>query len=254
MNKNSENPYSLNSLLSFIQDNFVLVLAVTLFFIGGFVIGSLWTENQVLKGGGGFGSPTAIAPGDALPPQPTQDLTKLPAVANTDYSKGDPSKAKVTIVEYSDVNCSFCKRFHPTMQAIVDEYGSQVAWVYRHLPILGSNKQAEAAECAGKLGGSKAFWAYIDGYFDTLSGTPDAGSEASWISLAEKQGLNKARFTECLNSGEMAAKITDQMNGAQAMGINGTPGSVVVVGGEGVEMIPGALPLDDVKAMIDRYL
>jgi protein-disulfide isomerase len=250
-----DNPYSFSSLTAFLQDNFVLVFVVALFTIGGFVVGSMWTENQILKSGGAgrsAGAPAAGQPDQPAPP--SQDLSKLPEVSADDYSIGDPSKAKVTIVEYSDMNCGFCQRFHPTMKSIVNEYGDQVAWVYRHLTVLNSVKQAEAAECAGKLGGSTAFFNYVDAYFENVTGTPDASNPDRLPALAQDLGLNQARFTQCLESGEMAAKVAAQSGGAQSMGITGTPGSVIVVGGEGVEMIPGALPLDDVKAMVDRYL
>ena len=70
------------------------------------------------------------------------------------------------VVEFSDLECPFCKRFHATMQQTVAAYGGQVAWVYRHFPIdqLHSKapKEAEATECAAELGGNDKFWAYTN--------------------------------------------------------------------------------------------
>ena len=95
---------------------------------------------------------------------PNQEVT-LDPVTNADHILGNPS-AKVTIVEYSDTECPFCKVFHETMNRVMNEYGNggQVAWVYRQFPIAGlhpkAHKESEATECANKLGGNTKFWEY----------------------------------------------------------------------------------------------
>ncbi len=78
-----------------------------------------------------------------------------------DHIRGNPD-APVTLVEYSDFECPFCKRFHPTVKRIVDEYGGRVRWVYRHFPLdeihpVKARREAAAAECAAELGGNDAF-------------------------------------------------------------------------------------------------
>lgn len=91
--------------------------------------------------------------------------TTVPAQVITpeDYVQGDPATAPATIVEYSDIDCPFCKRLHPTLQALVDE--GKIAWVYRHSPIPqlhpDAYTKAITAECVGKLGGVDAFWKYL---------------------------------------------------------------------------------------------
>jgi protein-disulfide isomerase len=231
--------------------NIIIGVLVFLLIISSFFIGTLWTKVQYLDGGNPLGADPNFP---NQPSAPQLDVSKVPLPTNEDRILGDVQTAAVTIIEYSDMNCGFCQRFHPTMKQIMEDYAGDVAWIYRHLPVLGSNKQAEAAECAGKLGGNNAFWAYTDAYFEQITGTADAGNEASWISLAEAQGLNGAAFTECLNSGEMANKVATDSEGARAVGINGTPGSVIVVDNVGVDSIPGALPLEDVKRLLDKYL
>ena len=89
----------------------------------------------------------------------------LPAIVSTDYVKGNKD-ARFTLIEYSDIDCPFCKRFHPTAQQLVDEYNGQVSWVYRQFPLdqlhPNARVKAQGARCAGKLGGAEAFWKYLD--------------------------------------------------------------------------------------------
>ena len=94
-------------------------------------------------------------------------LDKVEPVSDKDHLLGNPS-APVKIVEYSDLDCPFCKTFHATLQQIMEDYGKQgkVAWVYRHFPLAqlhpDAPRKAEATECATELGGQQAFWALTD--------------------------------------------------------------------------------------------
>lgn len=97
-------------------------------------------------------------------PAPKIDLE---LVTEKDYISGNP-KAELVIVEYSDTECPFCKRFHETMTRVMNEYGKagKVAWVYRHFPLDAihskSRHEAEAIECAGEIGGNDKFWVYLN--------------------------------------------------------------------------------------------
>ncbi|MBP9711902.1 MAG: thioredoxin domain-containing protein [Candidatus Pacebacteria bacterium] len=77
---------------------------------------------------------------------------------------GNPN-GKFIIVEYSDLECPYCKQFHATMHSLVAEK-SNVGWVYRHYPIPQLHSKAphesEASECAWEQGGNEAFWKYVD--------------------------------------------------------------------------------------------
>jgi len=94
----------------------------------------------------------------------------LRAVNETDHVWGN-SNASVTIVEFSDIECPFCKKFHQTMIQIMNEYGrdGRVAWVYRHFPLEQSHQFARegalAAECANEEGGPEAFWSFVNEVF-----------------------------------------------------------------------------------------
>lgn len=91
----------------------------------------------------------------------------LDPVTEKDHITGNP-QADLIIVEYSDPECPFCKRFHETMMQAMDEYGKQgkVAWVYRHFPLDAihskARHEAEAIECAGELGGNEKLWEYVN--------------------------------------------------------------------------------------------
>jgi protein-disulfide isomerase len=96
-----------------------------------------------------------------------KEKINLDPVTEKDHIFGNP-QAEMVIVEYSDLECPFCKRFHETMIQIMSEYGKEgkVAWVYRHFPLDAihskARREAEAVECAGELGGNDKFWAYVN--------------------------------------------------------------------------------------------
>lgn len=93
---------------------------------------------------------------------------KLVPVSASDWVRGDKN-AKITIVEYSDLECPFCQRFHVTLQSILEKNKGKVNWVYRHFPLVSIHQFAEplaqGAECAGDLGGNEVFWKYLDENF-----------------------------------------------------------------------------------------
>ncbi|HEX7018125.1 MAG TPA: thioredoxin domain-containing protein [Patescibacteria group bacterium] len=256
----ARNPYSFQSFVDFVNNNFVMLLLAGLFFIGGFAIGSLWTENQLLKSGT---RPTAAAPtAPGVPAAPTEpqgptadQLAALPEVSSDDHIRGN-ANAKVILVEYSDYECPFCARFHPTMQQVMEEFGDEVAWVYRHYPLPfhpNAQKAAEAGECVAELGGEEAFWNYTDAVVKTTETAGQLSAEAI-KTAATGAGVSEAAFTECLDSGRMAAIVQEHMDKGAAAGVSGTPGTFIVVDGEAKELIPGALPFAQVQPMIQNYL
>lgn len=206
-------------------------------------------------------APAAPSAPDQPPAPPSRPSTaqNLPPIdAKTDHIRGDLSKATVAVIEYSDFECPFCKRHHPTMQQIVDTYGDDVAWVYRHFPLsfhANAQKEAEASECANELGGNDIFWKYADAIFDRTAGNGTGFPLANLTPLAKELGLDEAKFKTCLDSGKYAQHVQDDMSGGSAAGVNGTPGNIVVnLKTDENQIISGAVPFASFKTAIDAYM
>ena len=168
-------------------------------------------------------------------------------VSNTDHIYGDP-KAAITLVEYSDFECPFCKRFHPTAKQLVDQSGGKVNWVYRHFPLEfhnpGAQKQADASECAGKLGGNEAFWRYSELIYARTKSNGKGFPISNLVPLAREIGLESDPFKQCLDSGEMTSKVKADYENGVSSGITGTPGNIILHNGSGDAVVmAGALPL-----------
>lgn len=196
------------------------------------------------------GQPTAGAP--------EQKEIVVKPVSDADHVWGDAAKADVIVIEYSDLECPFCKRFHSTMMQAVSVYPGKVAWVYRHFPLdqlhSKARKEAEATECAAEVGGDDiVFWRYVDAL---LRVTPSNNGLdlAELPMIAEQLDLDKAKFSACLESGKYAAAIQASVEDAMAAGAQGTPYSVVITKSGKKSVIPGALPLEQVKGIIDAAL
>lgn len=188
---------------------------------------------------------------------PSNDNNMRPVDVN-DHIRGNP-EAPIKIVEYSDLECPFCKRFHPTMQQVMEEYGKngQAAWVYRHFPLDAlhskARKEAEATECATELGGPAAFWAYVDRLFE-ITPSNNGLDIAQLPIIAQDIGLDRAAFTACLDSGKFAKRVADDLDDARAAGGSGTPYSIVITQNGEKSVINGAQPYEEVKRIIDLAL
>jgi protein-disulfide isomerase len=204
-------------------------------------------------------SPTIAKQPIALPPTPEikqkGNLEAMAPITKEDHVRGSLN-APVKIVEYSDTECPFCKRFHNTMKEVMSKEGKEgkVAWVYRHLPLdrlhSKARKEAEATECAGELGGNDKFWAYLDRLME-ITPANNRLDLAELPKIAEYVGLNTVKFNECLTSGRYAKKIEGHAQNAAATGGSGTPWSIVV-GKDGKKYpLSGAQPYSAIKQLID---
>jgi len=95
----------------------------------------------------------------------TKGTVNVPPVTDDDHVIGG-SKPKVTIVTYSDFECPYCKSFAPSLQQALQEYGNDLAVVYRHFPLSSihpmAQSLAEGSECAVEVGNKDSFWEYHD--------------------------------------------------------------------------------------------
>ncbi|MCI0620000.1 DsbA family protein [Candidatus Wolfebacteria bacterium] len=164
---------------------------------------------------------------------PEKTDIQIEAVSADDHILGNPN-AQVIVVEYSDLECPFCKSFHDTTHRIIDDYGpsGEVAWVYRHFPLAQLHpkapKEAEATECANELGGNDAFWAYTDRVFE-LTPSNNGLDLALLPQIAEDIGLDQAAFDACLTSGKYASEVEKDFNAAVTAGGTGTPFTVLLL-------------------------
>jgi len=175
-------------------------------------------------------------------------------VSNKDHIYGNP-KAAITLVEYSDFECPFCKRFHATAKQLVDQSNETVNWVYRHFPLgfhnPGAQKQAEASECAGKLGGDKAFWRYSDLIYARTRSNGKGFPISDLVPLAREIGLDTGPFKQCIDNGEMTAKVKADYENGIASGITGTPGNIILHNSSGDALaMAGAVPLSRLQAAV----
>lgn len=228
------------------QNNLAIPLAIVI--AGALIAGALYFGMAGAKTG------TVAQPSAE---QLTGDLEQMKPVAGDDHIRGNPN-ADVVIVEYSDFECPFCKRFHETMKQVSTEYGDKVAWVYRHFPLdqlhSKARKEATAAECANELGGNDAFWKYTDRFFELTPSNDQTNIDVVLPQIAKEIGLDEAKFTSCLSSGKYDDHIEENVQNATATGGNGTPWSIVVTKSGKKYPLSGAQPIDAVKQVIDLAL
>ena len=175
-----------------------------------------------------------------------------------DHIFGNPD-AEITLIEYSDFECPFCKRFHPTAKKIVEVYDGKVNWVYRHFPLGFHNplaqKEAEATECANELGGNDIFWKYADLIYERTNSNGNGLPLTSLVPLAQEIGLDAERFTECLESGRYTERVQEDFQEGSKIGITGTPGNIFLHNKTGETVLKsGAYPFDELKIIIDKML
>lgn len=166
-------------------------------------------------------------------------------VAATGGSIG-PADAPITIVEFSDYECPFCKNAEPALWKLVENYPDKIRWVYRHFPLAGMHQQAttaaEATVCANRQG---KFWEFHRLVF---SNTRDMSPERLKI-YAEKVGLDVEIFNTCLDGGEAAAEVQQDLLDGEAAGVTGTPAFFL----NGIPFT-GALPYEEFDRMVQTEL
>ena len=177
-----------------------------------------------------------------LKPPPIQRIEV--SVQGAPFKGGE--KAPVTIVEFSDFHCPFCRRVIPTLAQLESRYGDKIKLVFRDFPIEnlhpGATKAHEAARCANEQG---KFWPYHDKLFaSTPSSSPDV-----FKGMAKEVGLDAVAFETCLGSGKYQAAIKEDIAEVNRVGVGGTPAFFV-----NGRLISGAQPLEAFTRVIDDEL
>jgi len=203
-------------------------------------------------------APTAQPTQDTTAAAPTAtagDAAKFAAIEKDGYIKGNKN-ARITVIEYSDLLCPFCKRHFAaqTVENLLTKYPNDVNMEFRQMPLPQLHPTApiwaQGAVCVGKLAGGDKFYAYIAEAFKASEFT-----ESSVTDIAVKLGVNKAKFTSCLTSPETLATVAAQQQEGNGFGVNGTPGNVIVDNQKGTfQLLAGAYPSADFEKIIDGIL
>ncbi len=223
------------------------IILVILLVIASFFIGTLWTRVQKLEDDkSGLGASNNL--GQTQPTPPPGDV---PDITDRDWVTGNPN-GKIALIEYSDLECSFCQQFHATAKQVIEK-NDDVRWVYRHFPLdsihPSARPRAIASECVGKLAGGEAFWQFIDAIFS--SETEVSNSELP--NIAARVGANVNDFNACVSEGSVEEKVDSDMAGGQSAGVSGTPGNFLVKTETGkTSYIPGAVPLVQLEQAIEQ--
>lgn len=187
---------------------------------------------------------------DGLLPDPDRPGSTMAG----DYYRGNP-EAKVVVIEFSDLQCPFCRRHTLETQPLLDEQfvaTDQVLWVFKHFP-LTIHPQAPAAgiaaECAADQG---KFWEMHHLLFTNLQSWSIADPTPIFTDLAQQLDLDLEQFTPCLESESAAQRVQEDLEAGTPF-VRGTPTFIVLYNGQG-SIIPGALPADRFTSILQEVL
>lgn len=221
----------------------IVLLIVAAFFVGRY---TQKDQSQIAQNNQ---QPAQLAPGEEETTVLTDEDWQI-IITGGAAVKGDVD-AKITIVEFSEYQCPFCKRYiDESYGLIMEDYGDQIHYILRDFPLpFHANAQpaALAARCAGDQG---KYWEMHDLLFEKQaiwSEKEDITTDLT--AYANQIGLNQSAFSSCLSSEKFAQAIDDDVSLGQKVGVSGTP--TFFINGQ---MLVGALPYDNFKAIIDEQL
>ena len=201
----------------------------------------------VLSPQGGSAAGASASAGGGL--EPRDAPSALREVSDDDHIRGNPN-ASVSVIEFSDFECPFCARLHPTLARLVEE-NDDVNWVYRHFPLTSIHTRALAAahasECVAELAGNDAFWDFTDAVFDNQRSL----GTSLYEELAGNLGITAEALQSCTKEGRHVDAVRDDLREAQKTGGQGTPYAIVV--NDRGEALPfsGALGYDTILQIVD---
>jgi protein-disulfide isomerase len=159
------------------------------------------------------------------------------------FSQG-PQSAPVRLVEFADYECPYCQKVHLELKKLQEQMPNEVSLVYKDFPLpmhSQAEKAAEAGRCAGQQG---KFWEFHDALFETKR-----LQIADLKELASTLKLDGSRFDHCLDSGEQAETVREDVKEGQHLGLTGTP-SFFVNG----HFLSGAISYSKLKQTVEQEL
>ena len=154
------------------------------------------------------------------------------------------SKPVVTIVEFSDFECPYCRAVQRTLKQVLETYADQVRLVFKHLPLEGHRNSLPAARAAYCAGEQDRFWQFHDALFGATELSP-----AVFTQIANELGLGLPKFQACVNSEQSRTVVVKDVETARLFGVESTP-SFIVNG----KLIKGALSFADFQKLIEQEL
>ncbi len=243
---------------------FLAPVLVVLLTVGSFFLGSLTTKVKILEKGGvaRAQAPTNNQPpaAAAQPPSPTKGVASV----DDDAVLGDKN-APVTIIEFSDYECPFCKRhFDQTYPELVKKYieTGKAKLVFRDFPLSFhepmASKEAVAANCAKEQGSDKKYYEFHDEIFKRTTSNGTGLDDAKIQTIASDLKLNMSSFTACLSNKAMMDEVKKDIADGSAAGASGTPtfliGKTTSNGKIEGDLLIGAQPFAAFQAVIDPLL
>ena len=151
-------------------------------------------------------------------PETIVDLA-VPVDPERDRIRG-PLDAPVTLVEYGDFQCPYCGRAEPIVRELLADFGDDLRYVWRHLPLSDVHPYAQlAAEASEAAADQSHFWEM----YDTLLTHQDALRARDLVGYAEQLGLDVDRFREHLLKRKGASRIAEDVESADLSNVSGTP-------------------------------
>lgn len=191
-------------------------------------------------------SSASRAPERNDPYQQTRDRISLENVP----ARG-PADAPVTIIEYSDYTCVYCRRFFETQEGpLFERYRGKLRLVYKNFPLTGLRSWSEDAALAGACAfrqGNDQFWALHEKLFHEAPRLREG--RPLYRALARDAGLDLPAFTTCLDNRAALADVTRDVEEGDRLGVNGTP--TFYVNGRPVE---GLIPAGRFFQVVDEAL
>ena len=172
------------------------------------------------------------------------DPPRLP-VDLADARVRGPKNAAVTIVEFSDFQCPFCRRVQPVLAELSEQYEGRVRWAFKDLPLTDIHPEAmraaQVARCAGDQG---KFWEYRAKLFEQ-----ELFTDAVYTEIATELKLKPEPMLECADSAKYEQSVNREAREARNLGLDGTPAILV----NGI-LLTGARPVEFYQRVIDREL
>jgi protein-disulfide isomerase len=236
--------------LTFKRSHFYAVLTV-LAFAAGILLGYVVWGMETPVGTAALSAQTSVQPTG-----PANGVSEAPVTQQPQYTRYDiptenfyalgPADAPITIVEFSDFECPFCRRWHAEVyKPLLAAYPGKIKLVYRNLPLTSIHPDAmaaaEASMCAGE---QDVYWKYHDKLFSS-----ESLGNSVFIQYAQELGLNMSTFEACLSDHKYQKTIQADSDFAINLGIRSTPTFFI----NGLAVV-GAQPLDVFKQVIDKEL